>query len=187
MITEIRQELKESADSRGRLTGMAPLIAEAAQAIIACLRDGGKILIAGNGGSASQASHMAGELVGRYLQERKGIPAISLSTDTAVLTAWSNDYSFEQVFERQVEALGKAEDVFLGISTSGDSSNIVRALQKAKEQGMTTIALLGRDGGKAKGLAEKEMIVPLDATPRIQEGHLLIIHILCRLIEEAMA
>lgn len=187
MQEKIIQSIKESAGAKEALESLAPDVEKAAKAIMTAMKDGGHLLIAGNGGSASQASHMAGELVGRYLKERKGLPAIALTTDTSVLTAWSNDYGFDTVFSRQIEALGREGDVFLGISTSGNSPNLIKGFEEAKKNGMVTISLLGREGGKTKGLADLELIVPLDSTPRIQECHILLIHILCGLIEEAMS
>lgn len=187
MQEKIIQSIKESAGAKEALESLAPDIEKAAKAIMTAMKDEGHLLIAGNGGSASQASHMAGELVGRYLKERKGLPAIALTTDTSVLTAWSNDYGFDTVFSRQIEALGREGDVFLGISTSGNSPNLIKGFEEAKKKGMVTISLLGREGGKTKGLADLELIVPLDSTPRIQECHILLIHILCGLIEEAIS
>ncbi len=148
------------------------------------LKNGGKILIAGNGGSASDAQHFAGELVGRFLLERKALPAIALNTDTSVMTSIGNDYSYDTIFSRQVEALGKKGDIFFGISTSGNSKNIVEATLKAKEQGLITIGLLGRDGGKLKDICDFSLIVPFDSTARIQEVHIMTIHLICELVEK---
>jgi D-sedoheptulose 7-phosphate isomerase len=154
--------------------------------LVDVLKDEGKILIAGNGGSASQASHFAGELVGRFELERKGLPAIALSADNAVLTAWGNDYSFETVFERQLQALGRPGDVFVGLSTSGNSKNIIKAVEYACANSIKTICFLGRDGGALKGRADVEIIIPHDNTARIQEVHLMLVHALSAEIEKAL-
>jgi len=140
---------------------------------------GGKLLACGNGGSASDAQHLVAELVGRYVEERMALPAIALNTDVAVLTSVANDYSFENVFVRQVQALGAAGDLFLAISTSGRSPNIVAGLSEARARGLRTAALLGRDGGPAVRNAELAIVVPDQETARIQECHALMIHLLC--------
>jgi len=157
-----------------------------AEMLVGCLKKGGKILIAGNGGSAADAQHFAAELVGRYVRDRKGLAAIALTVDTSILTAWANDYSFDTVFARQVEALGKPGDALVGISTSGNSKNIVKAIEEARGKGMSAICLLGRDGGAMKGLADCEILIPADATSHIQEAHIMVIHILCAEIEMAL-
>lgn len=149
------------------------------------LRNGGKFLIMGNGGSAADAQHIAAELVGRYRIERPGLPAIALSTDSSILTAWSNDYSYETVFSRQVEALARPGDVVWGISTSGNSANVVHAFEAARKIGVTTFGLLGRDGGKLASLSDLSVILPLQLTDRIQAAHLLIYHALCAHLDEA--
>lgn len=147
---------------------------------------GSKVLLAGNGGSAADAQHFAAELVGRYKRERRGYPAIALSTDTSVLTAIGNDYSFNEIFSRQVDALGKKGDIFIGFSTSGNSENIIKAIKKAQEKELTTMAFLGKGGGATKGLSDYEVIVPSDNTPRIQEVHGLMIHMLCEELDKAL-
>lgn len=161
-------------------------VERAAEMISATLASGGKLLIFGNGGSAADAQHIAGELVNRFLQERKALPAIALSTDGGVLTCIANDTGFENVFARQVEALGREGDVCVAISTSGQSANIIVACEQARSQGIKVIGLLGRDGGKVAPLCDLALIVPSDDTQRIQETHNLIGHILCELIEVAM-
>jgi len=145
-----------------------------------------KILIAGNGGSAADSQHFATELTGRYKIQRKGYAAISLSTDTSFLTAWSNDYNFETVFARQIEALGQKNDIFFGISTSGNSKNIIAAVKTAKTIGLKTICLLGKTGGKLKNLADISIIIPSKNTPRIQECHIMLIHIICEELEKLL-
>jgi D-sedoheptulose 7-phosphate isomerase len=161
-------------------------VIRAAQVISDALRSNGKLLIFGNGGSAADAQHIAGELVNRFLQERKALPAIALSTDGGVLTCIANDTGFENVFARQIEALGREGDVCVAISTSGQSENIVVACEQARSQGIKVIGLLGRDGGKVAPLCDLALIVSSDDTQRIQETHNLIGHILCELIEVAM-
>lgn len=151
-----------------------------------CLANRNKILIAGNGGSAAQGQHFAAELMGRFKKERKAYPALALTTDTSFLTAWSNDTNFETIFSRQIEGLGKPGDVFFGISTSGNSKNIIEGIDAAKKIGMKTICLLGRDGGKTKGLADIELIIPSNNTPRIQEIHIMLIHSICEELENRL-
>ncbi len=151
-----------------------------------CLKRGNKILICGNGGSAADSQHFAAELVGRFKLERKGLSAIALTTDTSILTAIGNDYGFDKIFERQVEALGKEGDVLVGISTSGNSENVIKAVKKAKEIGIYTIGLLGKSGGKLKDLVDLSLIVPSGNTPRIQECHLTIYHIICEEVEKRL-
>ncbi len=151
-----------------------------------CLRGGGKILLAGNGGSAADAQHIAAELVGRFAFDRPGLPAIALTVDTSILTAVSNDYGYEAVFARQVQALGSAGDVLVGYSTSGRSPNIVRALAAAREQGMVTVGLCGAQGAEMTALCDHLLAVPSGTTARIQEMHLLLGHLLCELVESAL-
>lgn len=152
-------------------------------AINSSLDNGGKLLIAGNGGSAADAQHFAAEIVGRFVKERKGYPAIALTTDTSALTAIGNDYGFEQVFSRQVEALGKKNDIFVGISTSGNSKNIVLAMEKANEIGMKTIGLIGKSGGVIKDISDLNIIFNYNETARIQEHHLMTYHLICQFVE----
>lgn len=147
------------------------------------LRRGGRILVAGNGGSAADAQHLAAELSGRYLKERKALAGIALTTDTSALTAIGNDYGFDFVFSRQVEALGRPGDLFIGLSTSGNSPNIVKAVESAKHLGLKTLGLLGRDGGKLKGLVDDALIVPSTVTARIQEVHQMVYHFWCEALD----
>jgi D-sedoheptulose 7-phosphate isomerase len=165
---------------------MAPLIAEMAVMLTETLKRGGKLLVMGNGGSAADAQHFAAEIVGRYKLERRALPAVALSTDTSILTAIGNDYGFEAVFSRQVEALAAPGDMVVGISTSGNSPNVLKAFQLARERGCRIVGLLGRDGGSIKGACNLALVVPSDDTPRIQEGHIAIIHIVCELVEKAL-
>lgn len=155
----------------------------AAKFCIDCLQGGGKIVIFGNGGSAADAQHIAAELVGRYKVERKGLAAIALTTDTSVVTSISNDYGYERVFERQIEAITNKGDVVIGISTGGNSSNVINALKLANDLACKTIGLSGKGGGEMNQLCDINLVVPSEDTPRIQEMHILIGHTICHLIE----
>lgn len=161
-------------------------IAVAAVRLIETLKIGNKLLIMGNGGSAADAQHFSGEIVSRFRMERPGLPAIALSTDSSIITAIGNDYGFERIFSRQVEALAAPGDALVGISTSGNSPNILRALEVGRQAGCSTIGLLGRDGGTIKAACDIPLIMPSDDTPRIQEGHITVIHIICDLIEQGL-
>lgn len=157
-------------------------LAQATQVMVNSLKLGGKILACGNGGSAGDAQHFAAELVGRFERERMELGAIALTTDSSILTAIGNDYGFEEIFSKQVRAIGKKEDILLGISTSGNSPNVILAIKAAKKMGMRVVAFTGRGGGKIKDLLEPEdvhLCVPSERTARIQETHLLLIHCLC--------
>ncbi len=158
-------------------------VTEAAAAMRQCLTQGKTVLAFGNGGSAGDAQHFAAELVGRFEKEREGLPAIALAADISILTAVANDYGFDVVFKRQVEALGRAGDVALGISTSGQSRNVVRAFEAARARGVTTVALTGRDGGAVGAGADIHINVPEASTARVQEVHRTILHALCALID----
>jgi D-sedoheptulose 7-phosphate isomerase len=180
----IRALFEDSIETKRRSLGLTDRIAETARVLIDCLKNGGKILVCGNGGSAADAQHFAAELVGRFERERDPWPCIALTTDTSMLTAWSNDYDFESVFARQVRALGRKGDVLVGISTSGNSSNVISAMDEAERCGMHRIALSGRGGGKlgsSKGV--QQVVVPSDNTARVQEVHITIIHAWSALIE----
>lgn len=159
------------------------VIVQAAIAIAHCLRSGGKLLIFGNGGSAADAQHLAAEFVGRFVLERRALPAMALTTDSSVLTAVGNDYGFDQIFSRQIEALGEAGDVALGISTSGNSPNVLAALRQARKQNLRTIGFAGKDGGALGSCAEMPIIVRAANTARVQECHIAIGHLLCELVE----
>ncbi|WP_303721354.1 D-sedoheptulose 7-phosphate isomerase [Malonomonas rubra] len=165
---------------------LSPAIAEAARLTAEALANGNKVLVMGNGGSAADAQHLAAELVGRFLRERRALPAIALTTDTSILTAVGNDYGFEQVFSRQVEALAQPGDVVIGISTSGNSPNVLAALVAARAADCRTIGLLGRDGGSIAGQVDLALVVPVQETPHIQESHVTIIHVLCDLVEREL-
>ena len=161
-------------------------VQRAAGMIAAAFKANGKLLVFGNGGSAADAQHIAGELVNRFLQQRRGLPAIALTTDGGVLTCVANDTGFENIFARQIEALGTKGDVCLAISTSGTSANVIIACQQAREQGIKVIGLLGRDGGNVAQLCDLALIVPSQDTQRIQETHNLVGHIICELIESEL-
>jgi len=161
------------------------LVAKAAMQIVKALHAGGKVLFCGNGGSAADAQHLAAEFTGRYLKERRALPALALHTNTSSVTAIGNDYGFDLVFARQLEALGKEGDVLVGISTSGNSRNVIRAMEVAKAKSIYTIALTGA-GGKMKDLADCSICIPSDETPRIQECHILTGHIICEIAEEML-
>jgi phosphoheptose isomerase len=163
-------------------------ILDAADTLVGCLEAGGKVLVCGNGGSAAQAQHLVGELVGRYrLPNRRALAAIALTADSTVLTAWANDSGYDDVFARQVAALGRSGDILIGLSTSGRSRNVVRAFETARALGMRTLALLGGDGGLLAPLADVPITVPASDTPRIQETHLAVVHLLCELVEARLA
>jgi D-sedoheptulose 7-phosphate isomerase len=161
-------------------------VVEVAAACVAALRSGRKILFAGNGGSAADAQHLAGELVSRFNYDRPGLAAFALTTDTSVLTAIGNDYGYERLFARQVEAVGQAGDVLFAISTSGRSPNILKALETARAKGLLTVGMTGRGGGRMPEFCDHVLRSPADATPRIQEGHIAIGHTICWLIERQM-
>jgi D-sedoheptulose 7-phosphate isomerase len=165
---------------------LGPKMILVAELLVDTFRNGNKLLVMGSGGSAADAQHLAGEIVGRFKLERRGLPAIALSTDTSILTAVANDYGFDAIFSRQVEALAREGDAVIGISTSGSSPNVLSALRLAREKGCRTVGLLGKDGGSIREMVDLDLTVPGHDTPRIQEGHITIIHILCELVEEAL-
>jgi len=185
----IRSQINEANRISGLMaadTNLQATVQAAAQACIACLKNEGKILLAGNGGSAADAQHIAGEFVSRFAFDRPGLPAIALTTDTSILTAIGNDYGYEKLFARQVQAHGRAGDVFIGYSTSGKSPNVLRAFEEARQRGLSTIGLTGNRGGPMKELCDFLLEVPSASTPKIQEGHLILGHILCGLVENAL-
>ena len=187
LLAEIVREIQESIAVKEQLVGSSPqLIADAARLIISSMRSGGKLIVFGNGGSAADAQHLAAELVGRYRKDRKAFPAIALTTDSSALTSISNDYGFETVFARQLEALGRSGDVVVAISTSGNSANVLLALALAKKLGISSIGLTGRTGGQLHNSVDVCLTIPSDSTPRIQEAHSLVIHILSGIVENAM-
>jgi D-sedoheptulose 7-phosphate isomerase len=187
MIEEIRRQIAFHREVMEKVESeLAAPVAAFAEALAEALRNGKKLLVMGNGGSAADAQHFAAEIVGRFIMERRALPAISLTTDTSILTAVGNDYGFDFVFQRQVEAFCAAGDVVVGISTSGNSPNVLSALRTARERGAVTVGLLGRDGGTIAGAVDIPLTIPCNETPRIQEGHITLIHIVCDLVERAL-
>ncbi len=189
-VTRVRDHFAESiATKQTSVDALAESIAAAGRVLSDALLADGKILSCGNGGSAADAQHFSSELLNRFEMERPGLPAMALTTDASTVTSISNDYSYEEIFSKQVRALGKPQDVLLGISTSGNSENVIRAIGAAHERGMKVVALSGRDGGRMADLFEEgdvEIRVPATRTARIQEVHLLVIHCLCDLIDTTL-
>ncbi len=181
----VRQHIHQHQAAIDALNAQESTIQVHGEMLIAALRAGGKILVCGNGGSAADAQHLAAELVGRFGHTRRGLPAIALTTDSSALTSIGNDFGFDAVFARQVEALARPGDVLIGISTSGNSRNVIEAIQAASALGVTTLGLLGGAGGALKTMLDYALIAPSSETPRIQECHILIAHIWCAMIDEA--
>jgi D-sedoheptulose 7-phosphate isomerase len=185
---EVEVRLKESIETKQKvLQSLVPVIAQAADLIIASLESGKKVLLCGNGGSAADSQHVAAELVGKLFVKRRALPAIALTTDTSNLTALANDFSYDAVFSRQLEALGQSGDVLIAISTSGNSPNVLEAVKTARAIGVRSIGLSGRGGGALHKAVDLSIVVPSENTQRIQESHLTIEHILCELIEARFA
>lgn len=186
MLEMIQKELQSHKETIEKtIEIMVPDIQQASILMVNTLKNGSKVLLCGNGGSAADAQHIAAELTGRYKSERKGLPAIALTTDTSAITAISNDYGYDRVFDRQVEALANKGDLLIGISTSGNSKNIISALTSAKDAGCQTLGLSGREGGEMNNACDINLVVPSTDTPRIQEMHILIGHILCQAVDDA--
>ena len=179
----INKHIQEHNDVLDSISKLDESIEKVANVFISCLKKGGTIFWCGNGGSASDSQHLAGELVGRFAGERRPLKSIALTADSAVMTCIVNDYGYEHIFSRQVEALGSKGDVLVGISTSGNSKNVLNAFEVAKNKGVRTIGLLGKAGGMAKNLVDESIIVSSNSTARVQEMHILVGHILCDLIE----
>lgn len=186
-MVDINQAFREHAEVLQETETLIPDIARLAERMSACLEKGGKVCWMGNGGSAADSQHLAAELVGRFTRERQGLASIALTTDTSILTAVGNDYGYDTVFERQVEALCAPSDVVVGISTSGNSANVLKALRKARDIGACTVAFTGEGGGKMAALVDHCLAVPSQTTARIQEAHLLIGHVLCDWVEATHA
>ena len=187
MLNYIKNQVQASVETKQNILKNETLMNEIVKVATACValyKNGKKTLLAGNGGSAADAQHFAAELVGRYGFDRPSLPSLALTTDTSNLTAIGNDYGYDKVFSRQLEGMGNEGDLFIGISTSGNSENIINAFEAAKKKNITTVALVGRDGGKMANIADYTLIVPSNATPRIQEAHLLIEHMICDIIEQ---
>lgn len=188
-INLIKQRLCESGDLKLCLSNNDTIISEVsnlANLIVETISNGGKIILCGNGGSASDALHFAGEILGRFQRERKAWPAIVLNADVATMTAIANDYGYDEIFARQVEGLMNSKDLFIGISTSGNSVNIIKAVEKIHEIGGKTAALLGKDGGKLTNIVDLPIVVNSNTTARVQECHITIIHIVCEIIENIL-
>ena len=187
MRESVIRELEESANiKRMMVQNLSDIIADAAQIVLNAYKAGGKVLLIGNGGSAADAQHIAAELIGRFKLERIGLPAIALTTNTSTLTALANDYGYDAVFSRQLEALANDKDVLIAITTSGSSPNILKAIETAHSKGIVVIGLTGGNGGKLKDMADLTIMVPSDNTARIQEAHITIGHIICHLVEEGL-
>jgi D-sedoheptulose 7-phosphate isomerase len=182
----IRQRIEESISVHREILRLTPVLAEVAAVLVSAYKAGKKAIFFGNGGSAADAQHLAAEMVGKYLLDRRPIPALALTVNSSAVTAIGNDYGYELVFARQLQGLGNPGDVAIGISTSGNSANVVAGLKAAKEMGMHTIALTGEGGGKMKEVADHCIAIPSKVTPRIQEGHILVGHTLCELVERAL-
>ena len=187
-LKHVVSSLREGVELRSRIAqDCGETIVQAASLMIRCLQSGGKLLFFGNGGSAADAQHLAAEFVGRFVLERQGLPAIALTTDSSILTSVGNDYGFDQVFARQIEALGRPNDVAVGISTSGNSPNVIEAVKKAKKQNVKTIGLAGKDGGALAKSVDLAITVSSTNTARVQECHIAIGHILCELVENELS
>ena len=189
MKNYIKEQVKHSYETKQAIYNNDDLLIKIEEVVSRCVsvyKNSHKMILAGNGGSAADAQHIAAELVGRYGFDRPSIPSLALTTDTSNLTAIGNDYGYDKVFSRQLEGMGQKGDLFIGISTSGNSLNIIEAFRSAKSMGITTVALTGRDGGEMAKMADIALIVPSDATPRIQESHILIGHIICDIIEKEL-
>jgi D-sedoheptulose 7-phosphate isomerase len=184
--SNLNRAIDDSVRTLESLKNLEREVSRAADLIEQCLRAGNKLLVCGNGGSATDASHFATELVVRFAKDRHALPAICLASDSGILTAAGNDYGFDEIFARQVAALGVPGDVLICLTTSGKSKNVVRALQEAKARQMKTIALLGRDGGSTVGIADLDLLVKSDSTARVQEAHQLLLHVLCEIIESSL-
>jgi len=187
MKNYIKDQIKKSYETKQVIYENEDLInkiEDVAKKCVALYRTDKKTILAGNGGSAADAQHIAAELVGRYGFDRPSIPSLALTTDTSNLTAIGNDYGYDQVFSRQLEGMGQEGDIFIGISTSGNSVNIIKAFESAKKKGIMTVALTGRDGGEMAKSADIALVIPSNSTPRIQESHILIGHIICDIIEQ---
>ena len=180
------RNLDEHQQAINALRALDAQVTAAGQRLAGLLRDGGKLMFCGNGGSAADCQHLASELTGRFIKDRRALAGLALTTDSSALTSVANDYSFDEVFARQVQGLGRAGDALVAISTSGNSANVLRAVEAARAMGIYTLGLLGRDGGRLASLCDDSLVVPHAVTARIQEAHLLIGHTLCGLIESEM-
>lgn len=180
------KEIKDHTEVVTLLPSLEPQVLKAAHLIAESMRSGGKLLLAGNGGSAADCQHLAAEFVGRFINDRRALPAIALTVDSSALTCIANDYGYDLIFSRQVEALGNKGDTLIAISTSGNSQSILKAVEAARRRNVNVITLLGRDGGKAKGLADCEITIASHSTARIQEMHIFIGHFICAEVERIL-
>jgi D-sedoheptulose 7-phosphate isomerase len=185
-VPQLHEAIAAATNALESLVDLDAQVGKTADLIERCLRAGNKLLVCGNGGSATDASHFATELVVRFVKDRRALPAICLTSDTGILTAAGNDYGFDEIFARQVAAFGVPGDVLICLTTSGKSKNLVRALQEAKARQLKTIAFLGRDGGSTVGIADVDLLVRSDSTARVQEAHQLLLHVLCEIIESRL-
>lgn len=186
----IRQRIIDSINVKKELLNnedLIDMVGSVSEAIVKTINNGGKIVLCGNGGSASDALHFAGEIVGRFQKERNPWPAVVLNADVATLTAIANDYGYDDAFARQAKAHLTSKDIFIGISTSGNSTNVIRAVEVAKEIGAKTVAFLGKDGGQLAKIVDYPIVVPCNTTARVQESHIMLIHIICELVEEKIS
>lgn len=187
MENKINSAIKAHLEAASALAADPSVLAKISEALVGTARAGGKVLVCGNGGSAADSQHIAAELVGRFKKERRGIAALALTTDTSILTSVGNDYGFDRIFERQVEALGRPGDLLIAISTSGSSPNVLKAAGKAKASGMTVVGFFGKAGGAILKYCDLAFLAPAADTPRVQEMHILAVHIVCELVEDALA
>jgi D-sedoheptulose 7-phosphate isomerase len=185
-MSTLLRNLQEHQALMAALPALADVVEQAGTRIAQALHDGGKLLLCGNGGSAADCQHIAAELTGRFIKDRRPLAAIALTTDTSALTCIGNDYAFDQVFVRPLQGLGRAGDCLLAVSTSGNSANVITAVEAARAIGITTIGLLGRDGGRLAALCDLAIVVPGEATARIQEAHILIGHTVCNIVESQL-
>ena len=185
-LPQLHEAIAAATKTLQSLVDLDAKVGEAADLIEQCLRAGNKLLVCGNGGSAADASHFATEFVVRFTKDRRAFPAICLASDSGILTAAGNDYGFDEIFARQVAAFGVPGDVLICLTTSGNSKNVVRALQEAKARQLKTIAFLGRDGGSTVGIADLDLLVKSDSTARVQEAHQLLLHVLCEITESRL-
>lgn len=179
----LKNAIAEHQTMFAKIGDLIPQISQVAEELKACIKRGGKILIMGNGGSAADSQHIAAEIVGRFKKERRGLAAIALTTDTSIITSVGNDYGYDYIFARQIEALCRPEDVVIGITTSGNSKNVVAAIEEANQLGATTIGLTGGSGGKMNELCKYNLVMPSSVTARVQEAHIFVGHSLCDLLE----
>lgn len=186
MKKKIEKIIRESSKTASALASQADVIAAAAAKIIAAFRKGGKLIVFGNGGSAADAQHFAAELVVKFEKKRKALPAIALTVNTSSITACANDFSYEEIFSRQLEAILSDGDIVVGISTGGNSPNVARALEYASSRGVLTVALSGREGGRIAEIADVVLRAPSDVTARVQECHILAIHAICKIVEDSV-